>query len=302
MSDALNPRAKAFLRSVRGGDDPTRADRERVRGRVKAQLAAGIAAGVAALATSKAAASTLPVAAGATAAVTGTTAASVAPAAIATAGSGIALGKLAAVLVIVGAVAGTTTAVVRHAQPDSVPTAPAAVTTTATRPAFAPRAPLPKAPAAPVAEAPVVAPAIDDSLVAPVATAAPPPVVTLPAAAHNDRAFAGVPPAPLPAAAPVQTTPVAPSLDDEVSLVRDARAALRGGDAGQALALLDEHDRRIPGGALTEDCAAARVYALCALGRTDAARALASRFLSEHPVSPHAASVRNSCGAAVGAN
>jgi outer membrane protein assembly factor BamD (BamD/ComL family) len=95
---------------------------------------------------------------------------------------------------------------------------------------------------------------------------------------------------------------VAPSLDDEVSLVRDARAALRGGDAGQALALLDEHDRRFPGGALTEDCAAARVYALCALGRTDAARALASRFLSEHPVSPHAASVRNSCGAAVGAN
>jgi hypothetical protein len=309
MSDALNPRARAFLRSVEGGDDPTRADRERVRTRVKAQLAAGIAAGVAALATSKAAASIAPAAtgasmgAGATVVVTGTatTATGVAPVAIATAGSGIAIGKLAAVLVIVGAVAGGTTAVVRHVQPGSAPSVPAAVTAATPRPAFAPRAPLPAMPPTPVAEAPV-APAVDDPLGAPVNTPAPPPAAGLPAPARNDRASIGVPPVPLPAPAPVQTTPAVPSLDDEVSLVRDARAALRGGDAGQALALLDEHDRRFPGGALAEDCAAARIYTLCALGRTDAARALASRFLSEHPVSPHAASVRNSCGASGGAN
>jgi len=301
MSDALNPRARAFLRSVQGGDDPTRGERDRVRSRVKAQLAAGIAAGVAALATSKAAASTVPAAAaastavGATATATATTAASVAPGAIATAGSGFALGKLATVLLVVGAVAGGTTAVVRHAQPGSAPSVPAAITAAAHPPA-APRAPMPNGiqpPATPVVPDPV-APAV--------AAHDPPPPAALPTSPRTDRVSANVAPAPLPVPVPVQTAPAAPSLDDEISLVRDARAALRSGDAGQALTLLDEHDRRFPGGALTEDCAAARIYALCALGRTDAARTLASRFLSEHPVSPHAASVRNSCGVAGGAN
>jgi outer membrane protein assembly factor BamD (BamD/ComL family) len=92
------------------------------------------------------------------------------------------------------------------------------------------------------------------------------------------------------------------SLDAEIALVRDARAALRGGDAARSLALLDEHDRRFPGGALAEDCAAERVYALCALGDSAGARSAAARFLSDHPYSPHAASVRASCVSSGGMN
>ncbi len=318
MSDALNPRARAFLRSVQGGDDPTRADRDRVRARVKAQLAAGIAAGVAALATSKAAASTMPAAAAAstaigtsataattatTATVAATTAASVAPGAFATVGSGFALGKLATALLIVGAVAGGTTAVVRHVQPDSAPHVPAAGNPVVARPPAAPRPAMPSAPlpVTPRLQAPPAL-GVPDPGMAPVAAPGPAPAGAVPTLPRSDRSSTNVSPAPLPVPAAVPATPAAPSLDDEISLVRDARAALRGGDPGQALALLDEHDRRFPAGALAEDCAAARIYALCALGRTEPARSLASRFLSEHPVSPHAASVRNSCGVGGGAN
>jgi hypothetical protein len=301
MSDALNPRARAFLRSVQDGDDPTRADRDRVRTKVKARLAAGIAAGVAAIATSKAAASTVPaaVAASTTAAaatVAATTAASVAPAAVATAGSGLVLGKIAIALVLVGAVAGGTTAVVRHArsQPAPPPVVPAAIT-------VASPSPPQNLPAMSHATVPVATVALAPAPVEPMVPAEDPaPVVA--ASPRSDRAPASVVVPPVPAPAPVQAPPEAPSIDDEIALVRDARAALRSGDASQALALLDDHDRRFPGGALSEDCAAARIYALCALGRTDQARALASRFLSEHPLSPHAASVRNSCGVSGGAN
>jgi len=92
-------------------------------------------------------------------------------------------------------------------------------------------------------------------------------------------------------------TASAPSpLDVEIALVRDARAALRGGDAPRALALLDEHTRRFPRGALAEDCDAERIHALCALGRSPEARTLATRFLTAHPASPHAPSIRASCG------
>jgi len=85
-----------------------------------------------------------------------------------------------------------------------------------------------------------------------------------------------------------------------VALLRGARAALRGGDARRALALLDEHDSRFAGGALAEECAAERVQVLCALGRVEEARALSSRFVAAHPASPHAAAVRASCGIPAG--
>ena len=96
----------------------------------------------------------------------------------------------------------------------------------------------------------------------------------------------------------IETTPTpSPSpLDVEIALVRDAREALRVGDAAHALTLLDEHARRFPGGALAEDSDAERIQALCALGRAGEAHDLAVRFLAGHSASPHAPSVRASCG------
>jgi hypothetical protein len=85
------------------------------------------------------------------------------------------------------------------------------------------------------------------------------------------------------------------ALDAEIDLLRDARSALRAGDASRALGLVDTHDRLYPAGALAEDAAAQRVYALCALGRAEESRALSRRFLVVYPASPYAPSVRASC-------
>src|SRR5208283_4452338 len=82
----------------------------------------------------------------------------------------------------------------------------------------------------------------------------------------------------------------------EVRLIGEAHTAIRGGDAERALALLDEHARRFPKGALGEERDAARINALCALGRTSEARDATERFLRAAPLSPHAGPLRTSCG------
>jgi hypothetical protein len=60
---------------------------------------------------------------------------------------------------------------------------------------------------------------------------------------------------------------------------------------------LDEHARRFPRGALSEEREAAKVMALCAEGRASDARASASAFVAANPRSPFAAQVRRSCAA-----
>jgi hypothetical protein len=100
------------------------------------------------------------------------------------------------------------------------------------------------------------------------------------------------------ARAPARAMAEATPLDAEVAMLREARQALRDGRAARALALLDEHTRRFPHGVLAEDCAAERVFALCALGSVDQARAEGLRFLASHGLSPHADAVRTSCGVA----
>jgi hypothetical protein len=86
------------------------------------------------------------------------------------------------------------------------------------------------------------------------------------------------------------------TLDREIALLRDARRALRDGQPSSALALLEEHGRRFPNGALAEDRAAARVFALCALGDVPRARAEGVLFLAAHARSPYADAVGGSCG------
>ena len=103
------------------------------------------------------------------------------------------------------------------------------------------------------------------------------------------------PPAPFAALAPA--APGGPStVGAETDLLRQAGDAAKAGRPAIALALLQEHATRFPNGILSEEREAERIVVLCALGRTEDARVAASQFLREHPRSPLARRVRESCG------
>jgi len=78
-------------------------------------------------------------------------------------------------------------------------------------------------------------------------------------------------------------------------LLEAAQRELASGRAASALSLLDEHARRFPAGALSEERIAARVLSLCALGRHEAARQSANAFLAASPRSPLIPRLRGSC-------
>ncbi|KYF83901.1 hypothetical protein BE17_10030, partial [Sorangium cellulosum] len=69
--------------------------------------------------------------------------------------------------------------------------------------------------------------------------------------------------------------------------------SLRRGDPQRALSLLDAADAG--GHELREERAAARVVALCNLGRTAEGRAAMLDFLRESPGSPYSGRVRTAC-------
>jgi hypothetical protein len=130
-----------------------------------------------------------------------------------------------------------------------------------------------------------------------------------PAAAAT--ASASVPAAPLPpepvasvAPAPVVTAPkpVAPArevhrdnLEAEMRWVRAADAALRAGDVGLALGLLNQHAREFPNGLLAEEREGLRVVAACQGGASPVVQRAASRFLRRSPRSLMAGRVRAAC-------
>ncbi len=96
--------------------------------------------------------------------------------------------------------------------------------------------------------------------------------------------------APAPAVAPTPrhlrtrtraSTPAPVDVTKEIALLARANAALRDGDAGAALALLDQHDRRFPGSGLAEEVAATRIIARCQLA--PGATAARPRRLRLHP-------------------
>ena len=87
----------------------------------------------------------------------------------------------------------------------------------------------------------------------------------------------------------------ADSLVAETQRLREAHGALRGGDPEKALALLSEQAAEGEGQKLREERAAARVLALCKLGRVDEANTEAAAFLVQNPRSPLADRVRNAC-------
>jgi hypothetical protein len=89
--------------------------------------------------------------------------------------------------------------------------------------------------------------------------------------------------------------PSASSLAAEMRLLETARAALSGGDARRALALIQEHEREFPSGSLSEERRASKVFALCELGRRAEAARAAAEFLRVAPASPLRGRVLDSC-------
>jgi hypothetical protein len=123
-----------------------------------------------------------------------------------------------------------------------------------------------------------------------------------PAAPEAPPASAAVPPPPAPAAvvsseAPKRVVasrkPQLPSLREEIELLAEVTRALERGDGAAALARLDGHvsaDRQ-----LLAERQAARIKALCLLGRGPEARAAAVEFLRVHPTSVQREGIERSC-------
>jgi hypothetical protein len=135
---------------------------------------------------------------------------------------------------------------------------------------------------------PTAAPVVSAATLAPesAVTAAPTPTDPVPERAPpaSARADSGARP------------PTLPPLAEEARLLRQAQQALRDGQAGAALAALSEHQQRFPRGQLSLERSAARIQALCGLGRKQQAEREAKAFLQQHAGSGLAAQVRASCG------
>jgi hypothetical protein len=82
----------------------------------------------------------------------------------------------------------------------------------------------------------------------------------------------------------------------ETAALREAQRALRAGDPNRAISLVDLQDRQYPTGTLTQERAATRIFALCALGQVAQASKLARAFERRWPRSPMLTRVQNSCG------
>jgi len=100
--------------------------------------------------------------------------------------------------------------------------------------------------------------------------------------------------APVPPARAVKPSPGL-RLQEEAALLAEVQGALRSGQSVAALTKLESYDRRFPAGMLRAEADAARVFALCAAGRVEKARAAAARFAQRYPSSPAAARVQAAC-------
>lgn len=87
----------------------------------------------------------------------------------------------------------------------------------------------------------------------------------------------------------------AASLAEETRLLEAAQRELAKNQGGAALAMLDEHAARFPSGALSEERSAARILALCGVGRTGEARSAAKAFIAASPSSPLVPRLESSC-------
>jgi outer membrane protein assembly factor BamD (BamD/ComL family) len=80
-------------------------------------------------------------------------------------------------------------------------------------------------------------------------------------------------------------------------LLDQARAAVRAGEANEALALLAKYNRRYPRGQFRQEAQVLRVAALELGGNKKAAVELGKKFVAAHPESPHVERVERVTGA-----
>lgn len=85
------------------------------------------------------------------------------------------------------------------------------------------------------------------------------------------------------------------TLGEEVQILSRAEKELHNGRPALALKALDEHQRRFASGALVQERSAARIQALCALGRTQEATAESIKLTRTSPNSPQAAQMASPC-------
>ena len=84
-------------------------------------------------------------------------------------------------------------------------------------------------------------------------------------------------------------------LAEELGLLKSARSALGAGNAGEALAALDQYVARFPEGKLGFEQRALRAMALCKAGRMDEGRALSAAIAEASPGSPLSERVAAAC-------
>ncbi|MDI1482808.1 hypothetical protein [Polyangium sp. y55x31] len=264
----LGPEARAILLAGRDGDDPSPADRARLRRALSAAIAAGGAASVGGERIADAATTKLGEAASATKI-----------ASAAKTGAVFSLGGLAWKGMVALLVGGAASAV-------------AILGPTATHLETPPAATHLEAPAQKGKTPPAPTRAEAEPTVIPIDDPPPPPAPELPHAPTVNAA-------PKRTAPTVATNEPSPEPTDpllaETRRLRAVHGAMKDGDPEQALRLLDENSASAEGQSLRAERTAARVLALCKLGRVDEARAEAARFLSESPGSPLADRVRKAC-------
>jgi hypothetical protein len=261
----LGPEAREILRNGRDGDDPLPADRARVHAALMAAIAAGAAQTIAGEASASMAK------AGNDAALSASVG-SAKPIAATLVGKTFAKGIIVLLLGAAGIGAWV-------AWPETGPSNTAPASQMIDKPAAAVPTAVEMAPPAPIADQP--SEKTEDSP----ASALPPALPQKPTPARTAPS----------AAAPRPTEETADSLVAETQRLRDAHGALKGGDPEKALALLSDQAAEGEGQKLREERAAARVLALCKLGRVDEAKAEAAAFLAKNPRSPLADRVRKAC-------
>ena len=94
---------------------------------------------------------------------------------------------------------------------------------------------------------------------------------------------------------PRTAKPPRDSLGEEVQILSRAERELHNGRPALALKALDEHQRRFASGALVQERSAARVQALCALGRLQEAKLESIKLKRSSPNSPQAAQMSSPC-------
>lgn len=281
----LSPNARALLARTSKNYEPNAADRDRLRRALTARVGLGAA-------TAAATAASTSVATNAAAAPAIAPSATIAGASVAAkSGAGIAA-KLVASMVLVASVGATSVVLTQRDQRGSNANASANGDANAATPSTAQGAAVARGVPVPQPSEPTV---VDVPSVPGAASPLSKTTLSTPFASS-------LPPAPDAPARPMKAVVAPPTateedpLTTEISLLRTAQAALRNHEGARALEALDSHARRFPTGVLAEERAAARVFALCDLGRESEAATAKASFLSLHPSSPAAERVRKACG------